>query len=267
MDDLQSEKEQIEELRAWWSEYGRYVIAGVVIAVGGLIGFNQYTGHKLAAQVEASELFESLAENVVGGKLDEAESIADDLANNYANTTYAAQSRLAMARLYMDKNRDQDAADVLTELLAMRGNDALKNVGRLRLAHVLLYQDKPQEVADLLEGVEVVAFAALYDELLGDAYAALGRTADAGDAYRRAMADPSPNPTIDRALVQMKLVDLPEVVVAKIVESDLVEPAQSTEKEGVATTELAEPGEAAEEFEEVEASDAVEAAEQGGESG
>ena len=27
MDDLQSEKEQIEEIRAWWAEYGRYVIA------------------------------------------------------------------------------------------------------------------------------------------------------------------------------------------------------------------------------------------------
>lgn len=238
MDDLQSEKEQIEELRAWWSEYGRYVIAGVVIAVGGLVGFNQYTSHKLAAQVEASELFVTLAENVADGKLDEAESIADDLANNYANTTYAAQSRLAMARLYMDKNRDQDAVDVLAELLAMRGNDALKNVGRLRLAHVLLYQDKPQEVADLLEGVEVAAFAALYDELLGDAYVALGRIAEAGDAYRRAMADPAPNPTIDRALVQMKLVDLPEVVVAEAADTEPAEPAEQAEQ--------AEPSEPAE---------------------
>jgi hypothetical protein len=61
------------------------------------------------------------------------------------------------------------------------------------------------------------------------------------------MADPAPNPTIDRALVQMKLVDLPEVVVAKI-----AEPAEATEE--------------AEAVEAVEASDAVEAAEQGGES-
>ena len=38
MDDLQSEKEQIEEMKAWWAEYGRYVIAGVVIAVGLLLG-------------------------------------------------------------------------------------------------------------------------------------------------------------------------------------------------------------------------------------
>ena len=233
MDDLQSEKEQLEELRAWWSEYGLYVISGVVIAVGGLIGFNQYTSRTLAGQVEASELFETLAEHVSDGKLDEAELIADDLANNYANTTYAAQSKLSMARLYMDKNRDQDAVDVLNEMLAVNGNDALKKIGRLRLAHVLLYQDKPQEVADLLEGVEAAAFAALYDELLGDAYLALGRFEEAGDAYRRALADPSPNPTIDRALVQMKLVDIPEVVVAKIAGTELVEPAQSTEEEGV----------------------------------
>ncbi len=243
MDDLQSEKEQLEEMRAWWSEYGLYVIAGVVIAVAGLIGFNQYTSHKLAAQVAASELFDTLAEHVINGKLDEAELIADELSVDYANTTYAAQSKLSMARLYMDKNRDQDAADQLTELLALRGSEELKRVGRLRLAHVLLYQDKPQEVADLLEGVEVAAFAALYDELLGDAYFALGRLEEARDAYRRALADPAPNPTIDRAFVQMKLVDIPEVVVAKIAETDLVEPAQSTEAEGAAEAELIEPAE------------------------
>jgi predicted negative regulator of RcsB-dependent stress response len=228
VDDLQSEKEQIEEMRAWWSEYGLYVIAGVVIAIAGLIGFNQYTSHKLAAQVAASQLFETLGEHVIDGKLDEAVLIADELSVDYANTTYAAQSKLTMARLYMDKNRDQDAADQLSELLAMRGSEELKKVGRLRLAHVLLYQDKPQEVVDLLEGVEVAAFAALYDELLGDAYFAQGRLEEARDAYRRALADPSPNPTIDRAFVQMKLVDIPEVVVAEAAEAELIESAEQS---------------------------------------
>lgn len=215
MDDLQSEKEQIEEMRAWWSEYGRVVIAGIVIAIGGLIGYSQYTDSQTASQLAASELFETLVSHIVDGDLDDAESVADDLANDYADTSYAAQSRLAMARLYMDQNRDQDAADVLNELLTMGADEGLTNIGRLRLARVLLYQDKPQDVADLLEGTNVDAFAGLTDELLGDAYTALGRYDDAGDAYRRALADPSPNPTIDRALVQMKLVDLPETVVAE----------------------------------------------------
>ncbi len=209
MDDLQSEKEQLEEMRAWWTVYGRYVIAGVVIAVGLLFGFNQYQSSKLAAQVEASVLYETLTVYVSDGDLDNAESVADDLASNYANTAYAAQSNLAMAKLYMDKNRDQDAADVLNELLLMRGNKALKQVGRLRLARILLYQDKPQEVVDLLADQDDAAFAGLFAEMRGDAFAALGQITAAGDEYRTALADASQ--TINRGVVQMKLVDLPDV--------------------------------------------------------
>ncbi|MDH3337978.1 MAG: tetratricopeptide repeat protein [Gammaproteobacteria bacterium] len=208
MDDLQSEKEQIEEIRAWWAEYGRYVIAGVVIAVALMVGFNQYKSNKLAAELEASALFESLAGHVFEGDVDDAELVADELANNYANTSYAAQSKLAMARLYMDKSRDQDAADVLQELLAMRGNGALRHVGRLRLARVLLYQDKPQEVIDLLVGQDNKAFEGLYAEALGDAFAALGQVEAAGESYRIALADTSQ--TVNRGLVQMKLIDLPD---------------------------------------------------------
>lgn len=208
MDDLQHEKEQIEEIRAWWAEYGRYVIAGVVIAVAGLIGWNQYQGSQFEAQAAASDLFESLTVHVDGGDLDEAQAVAAELATDYANTAYAAQSKLAMARLYMDKNRDQDAADVLGELLAMRGNDELRAVGKQRLARILLYQDKPQDAVDLLEGDETVAFAGLYAESLGDAYAALGDVDKAAEAYRVALADTTQ--TVNRGVVQMKLLDLPE---------------------------------------------------------
>ena len=209
MDDLQSEKEQLEEMRAWWTEYGRYVIAGVVIAVGLLFGFNQYESSKVAAQVEASVLYETLTVHVADGDLESAESVADDLATNYANTVYAAQSNLAMAKLYMDKNRDQDAADILNELLAMRGNKSLKQIGKLRLARILLYQDKAQEVVNLLADQDDDAFAALFAEIRGDAFAALGQISEAGDAYRIALADTSQ--TVNRGIVQMKLVDLPDV--------------------------------------------------------
>jgi predicted negative regulator of RcsB-dependent stress response len=147
----------------------------VVIAVGGLFGYNQYESSKLNAEVEASVLFETLAEHVNDGELEDAETVAVELVTDYANTAYAAQSRLAMARLYMDKNRDQDAADSLRELLEMRGNQELRNIGRVRLARVLLYQEKAQEVVDLLVNEEDEAFSGLYAEALGDAYAALGR--------------------------------------------------------------------------------------------
>ena len=215
MDDLLSEKEQIEQIRSWWSEYGGYVIVGVAAGALLLFGFNYYQNSRLAAQLDSSALYETLTNHVVDGDLDGAESVADQLATEFAETTYAAQSKLAMARLYMDRNRDQDAADALSELLVSAAGEELKAVARLRLARILLYQDKPQEVVDLLEGQDNPAFAATYTELLGDAYVALGRIADAQAAYQQVLMDPLSQGTVDQQLVQWKVLDLPEVPMEK----------------------------------------------------
>ena len=210
MDELLSEKEQIEAMRDWWRENGRFVIGGIVLGVGILVGWNQWKEYRLTARLEASARYETLANQVSGGMVDAAEANAKELYENYASTSYAALARLAMARLYMDRGRDQDAADTLEALLAIRGGTETQMVGRLRLAKIYLYQEKPQEVVDLLSGFEDTAFAARYDELLGDAHAALGQIPDAAAAYARAMADDPRAPTVNRSLIQMKIVDLPD---------------------------------------------------------
>lgn len=214
MDDLQSEKEQLEEMRQWWSENGRYVIGGIVIGAGLLFGWNNYQSNKLVAQSEASVLFESLAGHVDDGDVDDAALVADQMALDFADTSYTAQSKLAMARLYMDQNRDQDAADALHQLLAMSGHDELKNVGRLRLAKIVLYQDRPQEVIDILDGEGGAAFAAQYADVMGDAYAAMGDFAAAEQAYQSVLADAEQG-SVDRSIVQMKLIDLPDTIAAQ----------------------------------------------------
>lgn len=211
MDDLLSEKEQIEQMRSWWSEYGGYVIGGLGLGIALLAGWNYYQGSKLDAQLEGSVLYESLTSHVVSGNLDQAEAVADQLATDYAATSYAAQAQLAMARLYMDKNRDQDAADALSSVLESNADEELKLLARARLGRVLLYQGKPQEVVDLLADQDSMAFAAVFNELLGDAYVELGRIEDAQAAYQEVLLDPLSRETVDQQLVQWKALDLPEV--------------------------------------------------------
>ncbi len=228
MDDLLSEKEQIEAIRSWWQVNGRYVISGIVLGVAILVGWNQWQAHQRTTRLQASALYETLAREVDDGDLEASEAAAVDLYDNYASTTYAALASLAMAKLYMEKGRDQDAADTLNALLTVRGHSRLpivgwlqalvgvadfselQMVGRLRLAKVYLYQNKNQEVIELLSGFEDTSFSARYDELLGDAYVALGQIAEATAAYERSMMDDVSAPTVNRALVQMKLVDLPD---------------------------------------------------------
>jgi predicted negative regulator of RcsB-dependent stress response len=215
VDDLLSEKEQIEQMRSWWSEYGGYVIVGIAAGALLLFGVNYYKSSKLKEQLEASALYESLTSYVVDGNLEQAEVVADQLGTTFADTTYSAQAKLAIARLYMDNNRDQDATDALNRLLNGAASEELKQVARLRLARILLYQDKPQEVVDLLEGQDTPAFAAVYGEALGDAYHALGRIADAQAAYQAVLLDPLSQGTVDQQLVQWKVLDLPEVPVGE----------------------------------------------------
>lgn len=208
MDDL-SEKEQIEKMRTWWSDYGNYVIAGVVLGAAILFTINYYQTSMRNAQLEASRLYDALTDRVVDGDLDAAETFAGQIAADHGATAYAPQSKLAIARLYLDQNRDQDAADALADLIAGDAEEPFKQVARLRLAKIYLYQGKAEDAVALLEGMGDAAFAARYADVLGDAYFALGRFDDAREAYQQALSEPNPGSTVDRQFVQLKLLDLP----------------------------------------------------------
>lgn len=231
MNDLLSEKEQLDQLRSWWSEYGNYVIVGVALGVLGLFGWNYQRTSTADTELAASALYDTLAGHVDGGELEEAESLARQIAAEYGDTAYAAQSKLAMARLYMDNNRDQDAADVLSALLALRGYPELKHIGRIRLAKVLLYQDQPEAVLALLEGQDSNAFAAHYAEVRGDAHVALNRYDEARAEYQRALeasqleaAVTGSTPSVGTGFIQLKLLDLPfDAPESDLPESDLAE--------------------------------------------
>jgi predicted negative regulator of RcsB-dependent stress response len=218
VDDLLSEKEQIEKMRTWWSDYGLYVIGGVVLGAAILFGINYYQTQKVETEIAASVHYDEVAEHVVNGDLDAAEASAAKLDSEFGNSTYAAQSKLAMSRLYMDKNRDEDAAQALRELLETSGFENLKHIARVRLAKILLYQGKPEDVLSLLEGQANAAFAARYAEELGDAYVALGRYEEARASYQAALGEAQP--TVDQGLIQLKLMDLPAAAAATPGEDD-----------------------------------------------
>jgi len=204
-----SEKEQLEALRTWWADNGNYVIAGVFVGVITIFGWNRWQSSIANAEIEASTLYEEVMVATGRSNLDAASLAADRLYAEYADTAYAAQAGLAMARLYMDTGRDQDAANTLADLIGSNPDQEIALVARLRLAKILLYQDKAQEVVDLVEGQSGSAFTSRFNEVKGDAYVALGNYAEAQASYAAALNDDPAAPTVDLNLVQLKINDLP----------------------------------------------------------
>ncbi len=208
MDDL-SEKEQLDALRAWWAENGSYVMGGIAVGIVVIFGWNSWQSGVADAEIEASTLFEEVMEAASLNLIDTAVPPAETLFAEHPDSPYASQARLALARLYMDRGRDQDAVDVLRPLAESAGDDELSLVGKLRLARILLYQDKPEEVLAIASGQEATAFAARFSDVLGDAYVALGQYAEAEAAYLAALNDNPQVPTVDATLIELKINDLP----------------------------------------------------------
>jgi len=204
-----TEKEQLEALRSWWADNGSYVMGGVIVGILIIFGWKQWQANIAETEITASGLYEDLMEASGRGNFDAAQGPAATLFSEYGDTPYAAQARLAMARMYMDSGRDQDAAEVLQPLVDNAEQQDLSMVARLRLAKILLYQDKAQAVVDMLKDLPESAFSARYNELLGDAYVALGSFAEAEAAYTAALQDNPLARTVDSSLVQLKINDLP----------------------------------------------------------
>jgi predicted negative regulator of RcsB-dependent stress response len=204
-----SEKEQLDAIRAWWAENGSYVMGGIVVGIAVIFGWNGWQTSIANTEIAASTLFEEIMEAAELNLVDNAEPPAETLFSEYNDSPYAAQARLALTRLYMDSGRDQDAADVLRPLAEMPPTDELALVGRFRMTQILLYQEKPQKVVDLVEGLPESAFSARFSEALGDAYVMLGRYSEAEAAYMAASNDDPLAPTVDVTILQLKMNDLP----------------------------------------------------------
>ena len=210
----QSEKETVEAIRSWWQENGKFIVAGIVLGVGGLVGWNQWQAHEAEEAESASAAFEKLIDAVERGSEYDAKAAAATLAEQYASTPYALQSHLAMAKFYMDQGESEQAAVELRSLVDT-AEPPLSLIARHRLARVLLYQDRPEEALAVLDVADTGAFRPRFLELRGDAEFALGRTEAAREAWTAAIAEPGDPPLIDQRLLQMKLDELGAPAVAE----------------------------------------------------
>ncbi len=219
----QTEQEQLDAIRDWWKENGNYVIGGVLAGVIILFGWNRWQTSIADAETAASTLYEDILYAADLRLIDNAIGPAEELIANHSDSPYAAQARLAMARLYMDNSRDQDAADMLQGLVDSEPEKEITLLGRLRLAKIFLYQGKAEEALELVSDRSDSAFAARFSEVMGDAYHSLGEFEKAEAAYIVALNDDPTAPTVDTNFIQLKINDLPmpgEVAAAVEGESD-----------------------------------------------
>src|SRR6185295_1603574 len=157
VDEYLSEREQAEQLRLWLRQNGIWLLAGVALTVGGYYGYRWWESRGAQRSIEAGERFAAMLDAIGGGKRDEGLKIAGEVTGEFADTPYADQANLVLARLDVDSGNLAGAETRLATIAAESKDSDLRIVARLRLARVQLAQGRYDEALKSLDAVATPA--------------------------------------------------------------------------------------------------------------
>jgi len=208
LDVYRTEEEQVEALKKWWDDNGKAIIFGVIIGLGAVFGWRSWQDHKIAQAEAASELYQNTLASLRTGQAEEAGTPAMEIINNYQGSGYAVLARLILARLAVNEDDYDQAAEHLEQ--AMQDNDErpLDLAIRLRLARVNLARRQYDEALALLNVDKRGEYASAYEELRGDILAQQGHRKAALEAYKRALTAITDTDSVDTSILEMKMHDL-----------------------------------------------------------
>jgi predicted negative regulator of RcsB-dependent stress response len=182
------EQEQLDQLKAFWEEYGNLITAALVIAVGAYLAWLGWNAWQRDQGAKAGSMYDELYRAAQAGDASRAGSIFGDMKERYPRTTFTAQGGLLAAKTAADKGQ-LDAAQTDLGWVADRASEsAYRAAARLRLAGILLDAKKYDDALKQLDGIDDAAFAPLVADRRGDILAAQGKTEDAKADYQKAWA-------------------------------------------------------------------------------
>ena len=203
MTDYLTEQEQIELLKNWIKQYSMVILAGVVVAIIIMTGYRYYQDYQNRMFTHASAVYDEMLTKRAQNNPEETLIQAEKLFTHYPKTTYAQFAALMLAREAVTKKAYEKAEKYLQWILDHSSIASFREIARIRLARILIAQQKPQEAINLLKKQDDKNFEGLINEVKGDAYLAMDNKTMARASYQEALSD-LPNAEITRPLLQMK---------------------------------------------------------------
>lgn len=199
-----SEEEQVDALKNWWKQNGQSALVGIILGLGGVLGWQGWTQHQKTTAEQAGQQFEQLSIAAARGPVDSAVKQAELLKVQFEGSTYAVYAALELARLKLEQGDGAAAREQLQWVLTSSDDQPLQQIARLRLARLLLGEGDTAGAQRLVTEAPADAFAGEFAQLQGDIALAKDDQEGARRAYQEALA----KNVGDAALVQMKLDDL-----------------------------------------------------------
>jgi predicted negative regulator of RcsB-dependent stress response len=198
------EQEQLDQLKAFWNQYGNLITWVLILVFGSIAAWNGYQYWQRKQAVQAAAMYDELERAAAAGDTPRTERALADMKDKFGSATYTAQAALLAAKTFYDKGQIDQAKAALVWVSEQSGDDAYKAVAKLRLAGIALDAKAYDDALKLLGGTFPKEYAALVADRKGDVLMAQSKRSEAKAEYEAAYK------TMDerseyRRLVEVKL--------------------------------------------------------------
>ena len=180
------EQEQLDQLKAFWNQYGNLISAALIVVFGSIAAYNGYNYWQRNQSVQASTLFDEVERSAKAGDAVKTERAFNDMKDKFGGTTYAAQAGLLAARTLQEKGNSDGAKAALTWVAASAKDNSYQSIAKLRLAGLLMDSKGYDAALAQLGGSFAKEFAPLVADRRGDIFMAQGKKPEAKAEYEKA---------------------------------------------------------------------------------
>lgn len=205
--DVYDDYEQGERVQQWLRKNGVSILVGIVLGFVLIFGWGQWKSHRAGHEQAAAGEYSALQQAVAQNKTNEIDVRTESLMKDYSDTAWAVFAAGERAQRNLVAGQLDKVGSDLEWAKAHAKDETLQSLVGLRIAQLKFAQGKAEEAIATVDAMKGKSFAAIAQELRGDALVKLGRHDDARKAYQAAIAamgDSAPQ----RGVVQTKLDDL-----------------------------------------------------------
>jgi predicted negative regulator of RcsB-dependent stress response len=185
----ETDDEKVEAIKKWWKENGLSVVAGTVLGLGAISGWQLWIEHQQNVAEAAATAFEQVLTHAAA---DDAEAVAKAvtaLKDDFSSSSYASLGDLIAAKTLYAAGNAAAAMTTLQEVIAAAPDPAFASIAALRLARIQVAEQQFDAAAATLAAHDhSPAFAGEFAAVRGDLAVGRGDTAGARVAYEMALA-------------------------------------------------------------------------------
>lgn len=214
------EQEQIDQMKAFWAKWGNLITWAMTALALAFAAFYGYKYYQRGQTQKAAPLFEQLekAANDIKGDAKNPQLVADlatKLTAEHGSTPYAQMGALIAAKTQLELGKSKEAQALLQWTMDKAIDPEYSALARVRLAGVLLDDNKAADALSLMAASTPKGFEALFADRRADALAATGKPADAIAEYQKAWNAVQENGSL-RNVIEQKMQALGAEVVKPV---------------------------------------------------